>query len=297
MAISSFAQTARLASPSKKYDDDEREIRNLATQSWGTAAEKAQLAAQNAQTPSASAPSASELNASRRTLLGQMRKEAAKRGGLSGTVLEQARARAAELGVTSDQFRNTLSRENLGAPAAPAAAGDGGPAYSAADEAYAGMAGYEPKFPAATQTAGATAPSINSDLQRVRATEDVQMQRQYGSGLGTQAAVQSPDYELGSGSALRAAPRRLGSQSGDMRRAARRLRKQGYSRAAEKLAMGAEMARLGEGSTIKSEAQRGREAAQQLQQQDQMRQMQGLTQDLIGLRRGQIQRERERQGI
>jgi len=155
-----------------------------------------------------------------------------------------------------------------------------------------------PTAPAASTTGAlAKAPSINSDLQRVRATEDVQMQRQYGSGLGTQAAVQSPDYELGSGSALRAAPRRLGSQSGDMRRAARRLRKQGYSRASEQMAMGAEMQRLGEGSAIKSEAQRGREAAQQMQQQDQLRQMQGLTQDLIGLRRGQIQRERERQGI
>lgn len=157
--------------------------------------------------------------------------------------------------------------------------------------------------PAAPTAAPAAAPasadamttsSISPDLRRARATENVALQRQYGSGLGAQAAMQSPDYELGSGSALRAAPRRLGTRSGDMRREARRLRKQGYGRAAEQMALGAAQQKLSEGSSIKSEAQRGREAFQQQQQQDQMRQMQGLMQDAIGLRRSLIDEELEK---
>lgn len=135
---------------------------------------------------------------------------------------------------------------------------------------------------------------MSNDLRRVRATENVQMQRQFGSGLGAQAAMQNPNYELGSGSALRQAPRQLGTQSGAMRREARRLRKQGYTAQAGQLAGAAAMQKLQEGSAIKSEAQRGREMGQMIQQAEANRQMQGLTQDLMNLRREQIQAERDR---
>jgi len=59
------------------------------------------------------------------------------------------------------------------------------------------------------------------------AAQNVMFQRQYGTGLGTLAAMQDPNYELGSGSALRQPARSIGPASGKFRRAARRLRRQG----------------------------------------------------------------------
>jgi len=78
------------------------------------------------------------------------------------------------------------------------------------------------------------------------AAQNVMYQREFGTGLGTLKAMQDPKYELGSGSALRQPARPIGPESGKYRRAARRLRRQGYGQAAQQMAMQGEMARLGE---------------------------------------------------
>jgi hypothetical protein len=64
-----------------------------------------------------------------------------------------------------------------------------------------------------------------------------------------------------SSSSLDAPARALGTESGAMRREARRLRKQGYGDAAQKMALGASMARLNEPKILTQE-QRGRNAMQ-----------------------------------
>lgn len=81
-----------------------------------------------------------------------------------------------------------------------------------------------------------------------KAAQNVLFQREFGTGLDTYKAMQDPNYVLGSGSALRQPARRLESKAGAMRRAARRLRRQGYGAAAQQMAAAGEMARLGQPS-------------------------------------------------
>lgn len=95
------------------------------------------------------------------------------------------------------------------------------------------------------------------------AAQNVMFQRQYGTGLGTLKAMQDPNYELGSGSALRQPARSIGPASGKFRRAARRLRRQGYGSAAQQMAMAGEMARMSEPS-IDTPALRGQRMAQRI---------------------------------
>lgn len=95
------------------------------------------------------------------------------------------------------------------------------------------------------------------------AAQNVMFQRQYGTGLGTLAAMQDPKYELGSGSALRQPSRPIGPASGRFRSAARRLRRQGYGPAAQQMAMAGEMARMREPS-IDTPALRGQRMLQKM---------------------------------
>jgi hypothetical protein len=80
------------------------------------------------------------------------------------------------------------------------------------------------------------------------AAQNVIFQREYGTGLGSLAAMQDPNYKIGSGSPLRQPSRAIGPESGKARRASRRLRRQGYGRAAEQMAMAGEMVRANEPS-------------------------------------------------
>lgn len=80
------------------------------------------------------------------------------------------------------------------------------------------------------------------------AAQNVIFQRQYGTGLGALAAMQDPNYKIGSGSPLRQPSRAIGPKSGKARRASRRLRRQGYGKAAEQMAMAGEMVRMDEPS-------------------------------------------------
>jgi len=79
-----------------------------------------------------------------------------------------------------------------------------------------------------------------------QAAQNVMVQREFGTGLGTFQAMQDPSYQLGSGSSLRQPARKIGTKSGDMRRAARRLRKRGYTSQAGQMALAAETQRLSE---------------------------------------------------
>lgn len=95
------------------------------------------------------------------------------------------------------------------------------------------------------------------------AAQKVLFQREFGTGLATLKAMQDPNYEIGSGSPLRQKARPIGPASGKFRRAARRLRRQGYGAAAQQMAMRGEMARMEEPS-IDTPAARGQRMTQRI---------------------------------
>lgn len=115
------------------------------------------------------------------------------------------------------------------------------------------------------------------------ATENVMAAR---TGLGALAAMQDPSYEIGSGSPLRKKSEPIGPASGEGRRAARRLRRQGYGRAAEQTAMAAETARFSEPS-ITSDATRDQSYVEDAAEAAEIRKQQRL--------REEQQREYDRQ--
>lgn len=77
------------------------------------------------------------------------------------------------------------------------------------------------------------------------AAENVMYQREHGTGLGVLAAMQDPNYKVGSGSSLNQPARPVGPKSGRLRSMARRLKKSGnpYWKKAQ---YDAEQMRLGE---------------------------------------------------
>jgi hypothetical protein len=151
-------------------------------------------------------------------------KDLSKRGALTGDLLKEARQRATAAGVSEEQFSSFMGKEDI-----------------------------------KTQNFATAAPTESKE----EAAQNVMFQRQYGTGLGTLAAMQDPNYELGSGSALRQPARSIGPASGKFRRAARRLRRQGYGAAAQQMAAAGELARMGEPS-IDTPALRGQRMAQRI---------------------------------
>lgn len=104
---------------------------------------------------------------------------------------------------------------------------------------------------------------IKESLSPEEAAQNVMFQKEFGSGLDALAAMQDPNYEVGSGSSLLKPARSIGPRSGGFRRASRRLRRQGYGAAAQQMAMAGEMARMGEPS-IDTPAARGQRMAQRI---------------------------------
>jgi hypothetical protein len=151
-------------------------------------------------------------------------KDLSKRGALTGDLLKEARQRATAAGVSEEQFSSFMGKEDI-----------------------------------KTQNFATAAPTESKE----EAAQNVRFQRQYGTGLGTLKAMQDPNYELGSGSALRQPARSIGPASGKFRRAARRLRRQGYGDAAERMAMDGEKARVNEHS-IDTKARRGQRMLQKM---------------------------------
>lgn len=151
-------------------------------------------------------------------------KDLSKRGALTGDLLKEARQRATAAGVSEEQFSSFMSKEGI-----------------------------------KTQDFATAAPTESKE----EAAQNVMFQRQYGTGLGTLAAMQDPNYELGSGSALRQPARSIGPASGKFRRSARRLRRQGYGAAAQQMAAAGEVARMNEPS-IDTPARRGQRMLQRM---------------------------------
>lgn len=151
-------------------------------------------------------------------------KDLSKRGALTGGLLKEARQRATKAGVSEEQFSSFMDKEGIKA-----------------------------------EDIATAAPTESKE----EAAQNVMFQRQYGTGLGTLAAMQDPNYELGSGSALRQPARSIGPASGKFRRASRRLRRQGYGGAAQQMAMAGEVARMQEPS-IDTPALRGQRMLQKM---------------------------------
>jgi hypothetical protein len=149
-------------------------------------------------------------------------KDLSKRGALTGDLLKEARQRATAAGVSEEQFSSFIGKEGI-----------------------------------KTQDFATAAPTESKE----EAAQNVMFQRQYGTGLGTLAAMQDPNYELGSGSALRQPARSIGPASGKFRRAARRLRRQGYGAAAQQMAAAGELAHMSK-SSIDTQALRGQRMLQ-----------------------------------
>ena len=162
---------------------------------------------------------------------------------------------------------------------------------SAADEAYAGMRGFRTRPDGRDEDEeGATTPltsypssgepksQFDSPDQAARA---VMLARASGRGLEAGKIMQDPNYELGSGSSLRQAPRQLGTQSGRIKRLAREARKQGYSGAANQLFSAYAAQKLGEGSAITREGDRASKMLEQEQISGQTRALENLSQKMI----------------
>ena len=120
------------------------------------------------------------------------------------------------------------------------------------------------------------------------AAQNVIFQRQYGTGLGALAAMQDPNYKIGSGSPLRQPSRAIGPKSGKARRASRRLRRQGYGRAAEQMAMAGEMVRANEPSIDTPALRAGRllgkiDASKEIAKQEEERKKQAEIADAMGV--------------
>ena len=112
----------------------------------------------------------------------------------------------------------------------------------------------------------------NLEERQAGAAQNVMYEKEFGSGLGALDAMQDKDYVLGSGSSLNKPARPIGPKSGILRRSARRLRRKGYGRAAERQALAGEELRVGENniSNKKTRAQDmlGRIEAGKLQRQE-----------------------------
>lgn len=175
-----------------------------------------------------------------------------KAGTFDPSIREMAQQQAADLGVSKGAFGSALQRYGVESPA--------------------------------PTTATPTTPTTSSPEG---ATQNVMFQKEFGSGLAAQKAMQNPNYQLGSGSSLRQPARRIGTLSGDLNRASRRLRRQGYKDEAATMASQAEMQRLTEPS-ITTQADREMGVAMNIQQgkmalEDEAykRRMMGLTEQLL----------------
>lgn len=104
---------------------------------------------------------------------------------------------------------------------------------------------------------------IKESLSPEEATQNVLFKKEFGSGLDALAAMQDPNYELGSGSSLLKPARSIGPASGKFRRAARRLARGGDRAGAARMRLAGEMVRMGE-PAIDTPAARGQRMFQKI---------------------------------
>ena len=200
----------------------------------------------------------------RRELFEQVKGRAAEKK-LSPTQFGRYRESATALGVTPEQFDTAFSKagitsavgEGLTFDGAVAGAPDGGDDDALVQEHEAFLAKQDKEL---------AAPVEDQAARQAAAAQKVMGAR----GIEKQKAMQSDDYVLGSGSALRQTPRELGTFSGAMNRAGRRLQRKGAWGEAQKMFGGAEVERMNEGSRISTPQRRARKDAEQRRQADLM---------------------------
>lgn len=112
------------------------------------------------------------------------------------------------------------------------------------------------------------------------AARKVALARMSGSGLDAYEAMQDPNYKVGSASKFEQR-RRLGTESGAMRREARRLQRMGLTGAANQMALAASQQKLREGSGIRTQEDIAKQMQDQFRMEDQIGQIEGLNQRMI----------------
>ena len=167
------------------------------------------------------------LNKQRRLLATDMQ-TLSRKGALEGEELDKARSRATELGVSEDQFSSFMDKKG----------------YSQDQQKDKSM--------------------VMKTADQMKAAQDVMYADEFGTepNAGLKAR-QDPNYVLGSGSPLNKPARSIGTESGAMRRASRRLMRGGHRAQAGQMAMMAEMQRLGEPSIMNDQI-RGQQMSQRM---------------------------------
>jgi len=167
-------------------------------------------------------------------------KDLSKRGALTGDLLKEARQRATEAGVSESQFDTFLEGNRIRERGSP----------FSFKKAKTGTGLFDQPAPDPTAAAAAA--------------QNVMYQREFGTEPNAASkAMQDPNYVTGSGSALLQPARSIGPASGKFRRAARRLRRQGYGAAAQQMAAAGELAHMSK-SSIDTSALRGQRMLQKM---------------------------------
>lgn len=167
-------------------------------------------------------------------------KDLSKRGALTADLLKEARQKATKAGVSEDQFSSFMEKEGIR---------ERGSTFSFK----------KPK----KGTGLFDQPATDLASSPEEATQNVMFKKEFGSGLDALAAMQDPNYELGSGSSLLKPARSIGPASGKFRRAARRLARDGDRSGAARMRLAGEMVRMGE-PAIDTPAARGQRMFQKI---------------------------------
>ena len=194
----------------------------------------------------------------RRELFDQVKQRAQERN-LTPEQFEGFRRSAEGLGVTGQMFDDTFKREGVTAAVALGATTPDPADFDRAidpDEEEEMIKEGEAFLAQTDAKEKANQPEVTPQAAAAQKVMDAR-------GLEKQKAMQSDDYVLGSGSALRRSPRELGTRSGAMNRAGRRLLRKGAAGEAFKMFGAAETQKLSEGSAIQTPEQRKRLEAQQ----------------------------------
>ena len=186
---------------------------------------------------------------------------------------ERAEAQLAEINARTPTIDSDATRAAMQAAAPAKTQEDGGPKFGALGS----MAQYFTELGKKGKSAPLSKNLVTSGLRR----------KDFASDEGFLAAVKnknSSSQRLGAGSSLRKTPRELGSLSGAMNRAGRRLLRKGASGEAQKMFGAAERQRLTEGSNISTPERRAREEAERRQGAQLMADMQKMMEDYKKMR-------------
>ena len=184
-----------------------------------------------------------------------------------------AEAQLAEINARTPTIDSDATRAAMQAAAPAKTKEDGGPKFGALGS----MAQYFTELGEKGKSAPLSKNLVTSGLRR----------KDFASDEGFLAAVKnknSSSQRLGAGSSLRKTPRELGSLSGAMNRAGRRLLRKGASGEAQKMFGAAERQRLTEGSNISTPERRAREEAERRQGAQLMADMQKMMEDYKKMR-------------